>query len=397
MSVALLWLAVLAAAPPAAAEGPRVFLLDPQALELTRSRVRAGDPQLAPALARLRSEAQRALATGVLSVTTKPATPPSGDKHDYMSQAPYFWPNPDTPNKLPYVRRDGERNPEILTIADHDALAELVSATETLALAYHLFGDDAYAAKAADLLRGWFLDPVLCMNPHLQYGQAIPGLSEGRGIGIIDTAGLPRLVDAAGLLAGSRAWSVEDQQGLALWFEHYLNWLRESGHGREEGAATNNHGTYYDAQVASLALFLGRQELAAQVLTESCRKRIAAQIEPDGRQPRELERTRAWSYSVMNLRGLFWLAALGERCGVDVWGYQTTDGRSLRKALEWLAPFAAGKPWPHPQIGTWSPKDLAPLLRQAAVHYRERRFEELIAGSAALAPDDRVQLTHPAR
>jgi hypothetical protein len=370
---------------------PQVFRLDRSALQETRRRVRAHEATLAPAVERLRAEAQKALTVGPFSVVNKTAMPPSGDKHDYMSQAPYFWPNPEKPNGLPYVRRDGERNPEIRKIPDHDDLGQLVSATETLALSYYFLGDEAYAAKAADLVRTWFLAPATRMNPHLQYGQAIPGVNQGRGVGIIETRGLVQLVDAVGLLAGSKSWSEADQRGLEDWFRSYLRWLRESPHGRAESAATNNHGTYYDAQVASFALFTGQRELAAQVLGESRQKRIAAQVEPDGRQPRELGRTRAWSYSVMNLGGLMSLAALGDRAGVDLWRYESPDGRSIRKALDWLVPFALGKEWPYPQITPSSPNDLASPLRQAAIHYREPRYEQ----NARIPADDRLQLTYP--
>jgi hypothetical protein len=383
---------VLIALPARGDEGPpRVFRLDPHALEETRKRVRAHDAALEPAVARLRADAQKALGAGPFSVMNKTATPPSGDKHDYMSQAPYFWPNPDTKDGLPYVRRDGERNPEIRKLPDHDALGQLVSATETLALAYYLLGEEAYAAKAAELMRAWFLAPATRMTPHLEYGQAIPGVNQGRGVGIIETRGLVQLIDAVGLLAGSKSWTEADQRGLEGWFRSYLRWLRESGHGRAESAATNNHGTYYDAQVASFALFTGQRDLAAQVLGESRQKRIAAQIEPDGRQPRELGRTRAWSYSVMNLGGLMSLAALGERARVDLWRFESPDGRSIRKALDWLVPFALGKEWPYPQITPSSPSDLAPLLRQAAIRYQEPRYEQ----DARIPADDRLQLTYP--
>jgi Alginate lyase len=392
MRLLLALLAAVAAEDPS----PRVFRLDPQVMAQVRSRALARDARLAPALARLRADAREAMTAGPFTVTGKTATPPSGDKHDYMSQAPYFWRNPATPDGLPYVRRDGERNPEIQRLPDRDGLRGVISHTETLALCYYLLEDDACATRAALLLRTWFLDPATRMNPHLEYGQAIPGVNTGRGIGIIETSGLTRVVDAVGLLAGAKAWTPEDQRGLSAWFAAYLRWLRESAHGRAEAAATNNHGTHYDAQVASFALFTGQPALAAQVLGESRQKRIAAQIEPDGRQPRELERTRAWSYSVMNLGGFFTLAALGERAGVDLWGFQTADGRGLRRALDWLVPFAEGKAWAHPQITPWSPRDLAPLLREAAVRYREERYETLLERSEGADAGDRLQLLHPA-
>ncbi|HUG53999.1 MAG TPA: alginate lyase family protein [Vicinamibacteria bacterium] len=391
-------IAIALPAPAAPSDGggaePRVFRLDPGRLFATRARARALDPVLAPALARLQAEAARALGAGPFSVTTKVVTPPSGDRHDYMSQAPYWWRNPATADGLPYVRRDGERNPEIRRISDRDHLGRLVTAVETLALAYYLLGDDAWAQRAALLLRTWFLDPATGMNPHLEYGQGIPGLTQGRGIGIIETRSLIGLVDAVGLLAGSGAWTEADQRGLVAWFRGYLRWLRESGHGRDEAATTNNHGTWYDAQVASFALFAGQPDLAREVLAAARTRRVAAQIQPDGRQPRELERTRSWSYSVMNLGGMVALAALGERCGVDLWGFQSPDGRGIRKAIDWLVPFAQGRPWPHPQITPGSPGDLAPVLREASARYRDARYERVLALMPVPA-DDRARLVEP--
>src|SRR5205085_4019802 len=103
---------------------------------------------LASALIKLERDAQQALTVGPFSVVSKAVTPPSGDKHDYMSQAPYFWADPAKPNGLPYIRRDGERNPEINKISDHQVMDQMVAAVETLALAYYLKGDAAHADKA---------------------------------------------------------------------------------------------------------------------------------------------------------------------------------------------------------------------------------------------------------
>jgi len=332
---------------------PRVFILDAK--------------QLAPDLVKLERDARKALGSGPFSVTSKAVTPPSGDKHDYMSQAPYFWPDPNRPNGLPYIRRDGERNPEIEKITDHRVMDQMESAVETLALAWHATRNEEYAAKAAELLRTFFLDPATRMNPNLQFGQGIPGINTGRGIGLIETRGLTRIVDAIGLLAGSKHWTTADQKGMEDWFSKFLQWMLESKNGLDEAAAKNNHGTFYDVQVVSFALFLGKTAWAKSVLETAKTKRIALQIEPDGRQPLELARTKSWSYSVMNLDGLMVLARLGENVGVDLWHYETRDGRSIRKALEFLKPFASGeKKWTYQQLGEWPPQILLPLIHRAA-------------------------------
>ena len=359
--LAVLVMAVLMLPIRASAQttNPRVFILDAK--------------QLAPDTIKLERDARKALTSGPFSVTSKAITPPSGDKHDYMSQAPYFWPDSNRPNGLPYIRRDGERNPEIEKITDHRVMDQMESAVETLAFAWHATRNEEYAAKAATLLRAFFLDPATRMNPNLQFGQGIPGVNTGRGIGLIETRGLTRIVDAVGLLAGSKAWTAADHLGMEQWFAEFLQWILESKNGRDEAAAKNNHGTFYDVQVVSFALFLRKNDLAKSVLENAKSKRIAAQIEPDGRQPLELARTKSWSYSVMNLDGLMTLARLGENVGADLWSYETPDGRSIRKALEFLEPFASGKKkWCYQQLGEWPPQILLPLISRAESHYKTR-------------------------
>lgn len=181
---------------------PRVFIIDGRKLASTKRRIQSGDQTFAAALAKLETDARRALQQKPGSVVTKTVTPPSGDKHDYTSQAPYFWANPDKPDGLPYINRDGERNPEINRITDHLTLDQMEAAVRTLSLAYYFKDNEEYAAKATQLLRAWFLDSATRMNPNLEYAQFIPGVNTGRGIGLIETRGLANTVDAIWLARG---------------------------------------------------------------------------------------------------------------------------------------------------------------------------------------------------
>jgi len=376
---------------------PAVFLLDARQLERSRAAIKEGDKSFTPAWSRLEREAQKALSEGPFTIINKGVTPPSGDKHDYMSQAPYFWPDPKKTNGLPYIRRDGERNPEINKITDHKSIDDLENAVEALALAYYFKGDEAYATKAAQLLRAFFLDPQTRMNPNLEYAQFIPGVNTGRGIGLIETRGFTRVVDAIGLLKGSKALTADDERNLKEWFGKFLQWMLDSKNGREEAAAKNNHGTYYDVQVTSFAMFVGRLDLAKQVLETAKQKRIAAQIEPDGRQPLELARTKAWSYSNGNLDGLMQLAILAGRAGVDLWNFQTPDGRGIRRALDFLTPVALGeKKWDYPEIGGGvKPETLFPLMRRAALVFKDKSYQTMMARVPEVGLTDRVRLIHP--
>jgi len=375
---------------------PRVFLLDGGYLRLVREKIHSGDSNYAPALARLAEDAHKAMGAGPFSVVNKKTDPPSGDRHDYMSMAPYFWPNPDTSNGLPYIRRDGERNPDINKISDHRTIFEMSSAVETLALNYYFTGDEASAARAKELLAACFFDPATRMNPNMQYAQAILGVNTGRGIGLIEGRALAPVVDAVGLLAGSKAWTTDDQRQLQQWYAQFLQWMQESKNGREESAAKNNHGTYYDIQAASYALFLGKVELASNILQTVEHKRIDLQIEPDGRQPLELARTKAWSYSQANLTGLMQLADLGEKVGVDLWHYRSGDGRSVTKAIDYLVPFALGREkFPYSQLGGFSGRSFYSVIRLAAVKYPEGPYRSLLANLPAADAADRSILLHP--
>ena len=356
---------------------PMSLLLDRAYMNEVRVRGEKGDPAIRAAIATLEEDAKKALAIKPMSVMDKAITPPSGDNHDYMSQAPYWWPDPSKPDGKPYLRKDGERNPEISKIPDRDNLGRLGGAVTTLSLAYAYTGREEYAMHAARLMRVWFLDPATRMNPHLNFGQYIPGINQGRGIGIIETRGLPDMLDGIMLISGSTAWTKADDDGLQGWMRAYLSWLVESTHGREESKNGNNHETWYDVQVAGLALYTGQGDIARRAL-EGSRGRIARQIEPDGRQPRELERTRSWDYSEFNIAAFMDLATLGKPVGIDLWNYRTADGRSIRQAVDFMIPYAAGEgKWTFDQITEFRASTIHRILRRGAVAWKEPKYKAL--------------------
>ena len=367
------------ASPP-----PRVFSVSPGVLPKMKARLATNDASLIPAFRKLTNDANRALNFTPLSVLEKPKAGASGDKHDYLSQAPYFWPDAAKPDGLPYLRKDGQRNPESGDEhSDAPRMARMADTAETLALAYFFTRDERFAAHAAKVLRVWFLNPATRMNPNFNQAQAIPGVNTGRGIGLIESRSLMPVCDAVGLLAGSTKWLKADADGMQKWLGEFLHWAQTSANGRDERAAKNNHGSWYDAQLAHYALFTGQTNLARQIIFSATTNRIARQIKIDGTQPLELARADSFSYSRFNLQALFEVATLGEHVGVDLWHFQTPGGASLRKALDFLLPYAEqpDQPWPY-EAGKKETRSLDAVLRKAAAVYRDERLTSLLHKNA---------------
>src|SRR6478735_4831843 len=182
------------------AQQPQVYLFDANRIAQQKTKWKQGDSATTKLVNYLLQEADKMLAMKPGSVMDKSFAPPSGNKHDYMSLAPYFWPDLTKPDSLPYIRKDGQRNPMIDKITDKKNLVDIGRVSHMLALAYAFSNDEKYAKKAADFLRVWFIDPATKMNPNLTYAQAVLGVNDGRGIGIIETVGLTSVVDAMGML-----------------------------------------------------------------------------------------------------------------------------------------------------------------------------------------------------
>jgi len=355
---------------------PRVSLMDAGQLALLKRNYAARDPQAQQQAEELKRQADNFLDMPPVSVMFKQRTPTSGNKHDYMSQAPYFWYDSSKPNGLPYKSLDGQRNPEIYKITDRTYIGMLENATRALSLAWYVTGEEKYAAKTAGLLKRWFLEDSSRMNPHLEYGQAIPGVNDGRGIGIIETIALMGIADAAGLVEGSASWTNANADSLRAWYGQYLHWMLTSQKGQEEHRGRNNHGVWFLAQAADYALFIGDRDKARQLVEEG-KTRIESQIQQDGKMPLELARTNSMHYSAYNLQAFFDLSKIGTLVGVDLWDYHNKEGAGIRTALDWLRPYAMGeKKWEYQEITPYNYKDFSTLLIQAGLAYKEPQYME---------------------
>lgn len=344
--------------------GRRTFFLKPDQLIAIKA-ARDTDPVVKAAYAALIARADAALRRKPGSVMDKTTVPLSGDRHDYMSIAPYWWPDPSNPTG-PYLRRDGEINPQRDTQAyDRTAIGRMSTDADTLALAYYYSGDPRYATKAAEVIRTWFLDPATAMNPNAMFAQAVPGREKGRAEGVLDTNAFQPVIDAVGLIGPSGALSPSEQAALEQWFSRYVDWMLTSPTGREEDAATNNHGIWFDSQISQYALFARRPEIARKTVTAFPDRRMTPEFDPSGALPAELTRTRSFHYSIFALQPAYDVAEMGACLGVDLWNREGAGGRSLRKATDYLAAYRGRQAdWPHQEL-KWPAEELDELLTRA--------------------------------
>jgi len=258
-------------------------------------------------------------------------------KGDYVSLATYWWPNADTGNGLPYIRKDGRVNPQTMT--DQSNLPQLIRMArriEVFSAAYRFTGNDIYAKRAVEQLQIWFCDPKTAMLPHLEHAQLIRGVNSGRSYGVIDGWWLVRVADSIPLLKSSSAWSSETDRFLKAWFTHYMNWLINSSFGIQEKNQKNNRGTCYDVQVVTYAQYLGWDRFTIQYPDRISRERISEQILFSGKQRFEASRTRPEHYSIYNLYGLLILARIARENGIDITEQDYLFSGNLRKAYQAL-------------------------------------------------------------
>ena len=362
--------------------GRRTFYWRPEQLNAIKKNLRT------KAVTSLLKSADKALENGPYTVVDKLKTPASGDKHDYYSIGPYWWPDPSERGGEPYYRRDGRFNPERdgpeFDTADLEAMS---SDVEVLGLAYFYTDDRKYAEHAAMLLRAWFITPDTRMNPNFTHAQAIPGKVAGRKEGVIDAHRLMRVVEAIGLIDPAKVISADEHVALENWFGDLVKWMATSPNGRAERAKNNNHGIYFDLLASQFALFARLEPVTKAIVDVFPARRIGTQFASDGTLPEELTRTRTWHYTNWTLTAVTRLAALAECTGQDLWNYQLSDGRGLHKSIDFMSGFAGHiEDWPHQELAfdpggkaEYARRIYLETLRTSAWGYSDPKYEGLAA------------------
>ncbi|CAG8450982.1 4380_t:CDS:2 [Acaulospora morrowiae] len=316
----------------------------------------------------------------VYSVTLKPQLAPSGDKHDYMSLGRYFWPDPKKPDGLPYIRKDGYANPEFFTVTDYVYLRQMFREVQDLGFAYFFTRNETYVIKAMHRIREWFLDPDTKMNPNLNYAGFRKGETMGWKTGVLDFHQVYRMLQAIPLMRYSHLWDLSIEVGLKAWLTDYYNWFTTSKMGRGEGKSKNNHGTYYDVQALFLLDYLGRHEEAKKFALQAIKNRVDKGILPTGQQHHETLRPTSWFYSIFNLQGLFLLAERADHYDIDGWNYVGPEGQSIKKAVDFLLPYALndGEGWPVKNIKGFEVNTYVKLLELSYIIYGDDKYLEAV-------------------
>ena len=355
--------------------------VDEAEIEKSRARLRSEDAtaEIKLSYKHVLEEAALAMEAGPFSVTDKTLVPPSKDMHDYLSISPYWWPDPEQPDGLPWIRLDGKTNPVSKTDdTDSKRIGRFTRSVRALAIAYYFSGDEKYAERAIEYLQVWFLNPETLMNPNLNFAQGVPGVADGRRSGLIDSRTFTdRLLDAMAMLSKSPSWTQDVEDGLLAWYGEYLTWLLTHELPTSEATSPNNHGSWHDQQVAGVAYFVGNTEVAIKMV-EKGKMRLDTQFEADGTQPLELERTRSYHYSYFNLDALTGLAIVGTNVDVDLWGYTSPKGASLKIAIEKMAEYRdPDAEWPWPNKGNRPVVRMMPIYRKAAFAYNDNALMKL--------------------
>lgn len=276
-----------------------------------------------------------------VTITSFIAERSAGDVHDFYSEGDYWW--PDTLNlEGPYVRRDGETNPDNF-VAHRHAMIRFSSIVGNLTSAYLLTKDKKYVEAVVKHVRAWFINEETWMRPNLEYAQAIKGIATGRGIGIIDTVHLMEVAQSLLRLEQAGVLSAEDIRVSKKWFSDYLEWMSTHPYGIDEMNAKNNHGTCWVMQAAVFARYVGNKDMLQFCSDRYKEVLLPNQMAEDGSFPRETARTKPYGYSLFNLDAMATICQTLSTETDNLWYFSVDNTKNIQCGIEFIFPYIIDK------------------------------------------------------
>ncbi|KAK7042641.1 chondroitin AC/alginate lyase [Favolaschia claudopus] len=292
---------------------------------------------------------------GPWSVTYKPVVAPSKDKHDYMSWAPYQWPDCSkvpNHNKLtqsqvwktcPYVFRDGQVNPDRWLPNDFQSFFNLSDAVLYNAIASTFQNDSSskYSQNAVKFINTYFLDPRTAINPNLNYAQMNrgPNGQHGEYTGILDLRAFAKIASGILILREHKNpdWTSDIDSKIIAWCKKYIEWLQTAPIAKQAASAKNNHGTFYVNQMMALKLIVNDKAGATKLGRKYFGGTFKGQMKSNGDQPMEASRSHPYHYRNFNIAGMITNARLLKYADPtsDVWN-TTSNGATIKTAVDFL-------------------------------------------------------------
>lgn len=337
-----------------------------------------GDKETVKRVEGMMAYAEKFIKTKPVVVTDKKRIAPSNDPRDYITLSPYWWPDSTKADGLPYVRHDGKRNPEVYEYANREQGNDIGERVEITSVLYHITGDKRYAKACAAQLRAWFTDAKTGINPNMTYSQIIPGRTNLRGTGIIDSRRFVKAILMSRLIEDSGEWTETDRRQLRAWAEAYCYWMEHSTQGRKESKAVNNHGLWYDAVHIMLLAYLDRKADLEQAVSDGVMAKLADQIADDGSLPQELRRTLSLHYSTFVMEALVTVAHVVKPYGINLWKETTAKGTGMQDILKFLMPYyLRPETWPHKQIKPFETWRGAMIMQEAAMNTGNKEYQRI--------------------
>ena len=284
-------------------------------------------------------------------MTDKAWVPDGADRRDFVHVADHAWPDPDRPGGLPWVLRDGHRNPTAGALpADGAALRQVGEAVWALTLAAGVGVHEGTEAtdRALELVHTFFCAPATGMRPALRVGVVVPGREGPTCWGLARMQPISDVIDGLGLLEVVAPMASEVPARFRSWGAAFFDWLMDSDLLAAELARANNHATWAVDLVLALAASTGAADVLDEVLAR-VPDLLDAQVGPDGSQPAEASRPRSFYYRGFNMTAMLRVAERAAPLGLDLFGEDAAPRRAANALLAALThPAQRGPAGPEP-------------------------------------------------